>query len=425
MAKRKKEGRPGPGITRAFIERIPKTDLHLHLDGSLRLPTLVELARARGVDLPSYEVTGLRELVFKEEYSGLPEYLAGFALTCAVMRDAEAIERIACELAEDNLAEGVRYIEVRFAPQLHLHDRFPMRDVLRAVYDGLERAKRTHNARAAVRSGADLPFDYGIIVCAMRSFHARMSPYFARLLDVMASAPRQEVFATASLEMARAAVALRDREGWPIVAFDLAGEEAGYPAGGHRAAYQYAHSHFLKKTVHAGEAYGPESIFQAITDCHANRIGHGTFLFAHEMIRSPEIEDPRRYAEQLAEYIASQRIALEVCLTSNLQTTPSIRRPADHPLMLMLERNLSVTICTDNRLVSNTTITRELVRIAEHLPVTRRQFRNLVVAGFKGSFHPGTYTQKRAFVRAMIDRYEQLEREMLAPDPAAPEANHP
>lgn len=398
-----------------FIRRIPKTDLHLHLDGSLRLPTLIELAREQNVELPSYEEAGLRELVFKDSYRDLPEYLRGFAYTVAVLQTTEALERAAFELAEDNLAEGVRYIEVRFAPQLHYNQKLTTGEVLGAVASGLERAKRRHNASEAVRSGADLPFEFGIIVCALRSFNARMSAYYRRILDVLRHAPRKEVFAVASLEMARAAVALRDREGLPIVGFDLAGEEAGYPAAVHRAAYQYCHSNFLKKTVHAGEAYGPESIFQAITDCHANRIGHGTFLFAANMVQDPDINDREAYVARLAEYIASERITIEVCLTSNLQTTPTIARPEDHPVRHMIEGELSVSICTDNRLVSHTTVTQELERVARHLKPTRHQFRNLVLAGFKGSFYPGPYREKRAYVRRVIDRYEALERELLGP----------
>lgn len=406
-----------PRVSPEFIRRIPKTDLHLHLDGSLRIPTLIELADADGVKLPSREEAGLRELVFKDSYRNLPDYLRGFQYTCAVLQRAEHLERVAFELAEDNLAEGVRYIEVRFAPQLHLHEGLDAEAVLSAVCRGLERAKQAHN-RTADSDPDDLPFEYGVIVCAMRSFNENMGPYFKQMLGVLRAAPRKEVFAAASLEMARTAVALRDRTGLPIVGFDLAGEEAGYPAGDHRAAYQYAHSHFLKKTVHAGEAYGPESIFQAITDCHANRIGHGTFLFAADRVRAAEIESPAHYVEQLAGYIASQRITVEVCLTSNLQTTPDIPDAHRHPLARMIEHDLSVSICTDNRLVSNTTVSRELQRVADHIPISRRQFRNLILAGFKGSFFPTSYTSKREYVRRAIDLYEKLESRLLPPRPA-------
>ncbi|NQU40162.1 MAG: adenosine deaminase family protein [Lentisphaerae bacterium] len=403
-------------ITREFIEAIPKTDLHVHLDGSLRLNTLIELAQNGRIELPSFTPEGLRELVFKERYADLGEYLTGFAYTCAVLRGKEALERVTFELAEDNLAEGVRYLEVRFAPQLLAHNDLTLEETIQAVTDGLERAKCAHNASEAVRSGADLPFECGVIICAMRRFNKAMGLHYHQLLTALESAPKRDIYAMASLEMARVAVGLRDRVGLPIVGFDLAGEEAGYPAGYHREAYRFAHSHFLKKTVHAGEAYGPESIFQAITECHSNRIGHGTFIFASEMVQDASVESPETYTEQLVEYIASQRITLEVCLTSSLQTTPSIASVAEHPLGHMLEHALSVSICTDNRLVSNTTVTDELALVSTHLPVTPHQFRNLILAGFKGSFYPGSCTAKRDFVRQVIRRYDALAEKMLGED---------
>jgi adenosine deaminase len=398
--------------TAEFIERIPKTDIHLHLDGSLRIPTLIELARAENVELPSYDETGLRETVFKSQYASLVEYLEGFQYTCAVLQTAENLERAAHELAQDNIAEGVRYIEVRFAPQLHISDALSGKDVMRAVCEGLGRAKKEPNRSESVVSGGDLPFEFGLIACALRAFDEHFGDYYSGLLKVLPRAPRKEVFAVASLETVREAVELRDEEGLPIVGFDLAGAEAGYPAASHEWAYTYAHEHFLKKTVHAGEAYGPESIFQAITVCHANRIGHGTFLFDASKIKDESIDDPASYVEQLAEYIASQRITIEVCLTSNLQTTPGIRSASDHPLQLMLAHNLSISICTDNRLMSNTTVTRELQRVVVDLDIASHQFRNLVVAGFKGSFFPGSYDNKRQYVRRVIDRYDELEKEL-------------
>ncbi|MBL7076324.1 MAG: adenosine deaminase family protein [Kiritimatiellae bacterium] len=403
-------------ISRAFIEAIPKTDLHVHLDGSLRLSTLIDLARESGVELPSMTEAGLREQVFKDRYADLGEYLVGFAYTCAVLRCKEALERVAFELAEDNLAEGVRYLEVRFAPQLLAHEGLSMEQTVQAVTDGLERAKRSHNTSERVKSGFDLPFEFGIIVCAMRRFSKAMGEHYHQLLTALELAPRRDVYAIASLEMARTAVGLRDRLGLPIVGFDLAGEEAGYPAYYHKEAYSFAHSHFMKKTVHAGEAYGPESIFQAITECHTNRIGHGTFVFSADMVQDLDVADPQVYTERLVEYIASQRITMEVCLTSNLQTTPSIESMAMHPLGHMLEHSLSVSICTDNRLVSNTTICDELELVSKNIPVTHHQFRNLVIAGFKGSFYPGSYTRKRRFVRKVIERYDELAVRLL-PDP--------
>ena len=403
-------------ITREFIERIPKTDIHLHLDGSLRLPTLIELAKAENVELPSYEEAGLRETVFKSKYASLPEYLEGFRYTCAVLQSEENLERTAYELALDNLAEGVRYIEVRFAPQLHISDSLDAKTVMRAVCRGLVRAKSEHDAQPEVETGHDLAFEFGVIACALRSFNEHFGGYYAGLLRVLPRAPRKEIFSVASLEMVREAVELRDQEGLPIVGFDLAGEEAGYPAASHIKAFAYAHKHFMKKTVHAGEAYGPESIFQAITACHANRIGHGTFLFEESMLQDESIGDREQYVKQLVDYVASQRITMEVCLTSNLQTTPDITSIASHPLSRMLEHNLSISIATDNRLVSDTTVTDELLLATEHLDLTRHQFRNIVIAGFKGSFFPGSYNRKRNYVRQMINKYKSVERELLGAD---------
>jgi adenosine deaminase len=398
-------------IPEAFIRAIPKTDLHVHLDGSLRLPTLIELARQQGVEIPSTTESGLREIVFKDQYKDLFEYLQGFRYTVSVMQDAESVERIAFELVEDNLAEGVRYLETRFAPQLHMHESFSMQEVLEAVTRGMEKAKKQHNQTDAVKQGRDLPFHFGIIVCALRWFNPDMSTYYRNLFSVMAHAPQKHVFGTASLELARAAVKLRDEKGLPICGFDLAGAESGNPADDHQRAFQHAHSNFMKKTVHAGEAYGAESIFQALTECYATRLGHCTHLFSVDKIQRSGIADPEHYIEQLVNFIASQRITIEVNITSNLQTLPEIESAAQHPLRQMLESKLSATICTDNRLVSNTTVTDELLLVNEHIGLTPHQLRDLVIAGFKGSFFVGPYTEKRAYVRQVIDRYSELERE--------------
>jgi adenosine deaminase len=394
--------------TSQFIEQIPKTDLHVHLDGSLRIPTLLELADAQGLTLPGNSEEALKEKVFKAQYKDLPEYLAGFQYTVAVMQNEAALERIARELAEDNLAEGVRYLEVRFAPQLHTSQGLRLEEILQAVSRGLQTAQLTHNQTDAVRNGEDLPFHFGIIVCALRWFMPQMSSYYQNLFEVMPYAKEKAVFAAASLELARASVALRDQQGLPIVGFDLAGAEAGNPAVDHREAFMFAHRNFLEKTVHAGEAYGPESIFQALTDCHADRLGHATFLFNTERVQSPSVKNPQHYVDQLVETVARKRICLEVNLTSNLQTLPEMNHPTQHPLGLMIAHNLSATICTDNRLVSHTTVTRELKLAAEHFDLDAAQIRNLVIAGFKGAFFNGGYTEKRAYVRQAIDMINRL-----------------
>ena len=404
----KARGKPLPKITEALVAALPKTDLHVHLDGSIRIGTLIDLAREYRVRLPSYEEGGLRELVFKDRYANLGEYLTGFAYTGKVMQSEIALERVAYELAVDNQLEGVRYLEVRFAPQLHVHAHMNAVTVLKAVNRGLERAKKEFNRRPEVAGGAEPHFEYGIIVCAMRMFTEGFSEYFRNLIDAHRYTPHTDIYAMASAELARAAIIARDENEIPVVGFDLAGEEAGYPAGNHAEAFKLCHKRFMKKTVHAGEAYGPESIFQAITDLYADRIGHGTYLLSAEAIKDPDIKDKDHYVEQLGQYIADRRITLEVCLTSNLQTNPGMKTLGDHTFSKLREARLSTTICTDNRTVSNTTVTRELMLAVEHLGLDHHDLKSILVYGFKRSFMPGTYLAKRAYVRNIIDYYDSV-----------------
>ena len=392
-------------ITREHIFAAPKGDLHLHLDGSLRLTTLIELARERKVELPSYSPEGLEELVFKSTYADLPDYLQGFAHTCAVMRDAESVERIAYELGQDVIADNVRYAEVRFAPQLLIEHGEDAAGLLCAAARGLARAAKEHDA---VKSGADLPFAFGIICCAMRSFGPGMGAYYAHLTRSLAGLGKSRLAATASLVAVEAALQARDAFGAPVVGFDLAGEEAGFRAGHHAEAFRRAHEGFLRKTVHAGEAYGPESIYEAVTACLAERIGHGTFLFAPEHVRDASIVDPALYVRRLVEYIAARRITVEVCPTSNLQTMPSLAGSLrNHPLKKMIAHQLSVAIGTDNRLVSRTTLTDELFMTALACDLDAAATARLMLAPFKAAFYPGSYLEKRAFTeaaRARINR---------------------
>jgi adenosine deaminase len=405
---------PGSQITRDFVAAIPKTDLHVHLDGSLRIPTLIELARGQGVELPSYTEAGLRESVYKERYTSLGDYLKGFRYTVAVMQTAEALERIAAELAEDNQAEGVRYLEVRFAPQLHVRPGLDAIQVLAAVDRGLRRARDAYNRRPEVAAGSEPPFEYGIICCALRMFGAGFSCHYDTLLAAHPFTRPKDVYAMASIDAVRAAILARDTLGLQVVGFDLAGEESGYPASAHKAAFELAHKHFLKRTVHAGEAYGPESIFQAITDLHADRIGHGTYLLEADQIRDPEIEDRDRYVEKLGNYIADRRITLEVCLTSNLQTNPDLKWLDDHTFRKLRAARISTTLCTDNRLMSNTTVTNELALAVKHLGLDRKDLKSIIIYGFKRSFYPGSYLKKREYVRQIIDHYAAVEKKYPA-----------
>lgn len=389
-----------------FIRSIPKTDLHVHLDGSLRIGTLIDIAREENIELPSYTPEGLNDLVFKQEYASLDEYLRGFGLTTRVMQRREHLQQVAFELAQDNILEGVRHLEVRFAPQLHMHEELSFSEVMHAVDAGLRQARDQFNA--TVPPG-DPEFDYGIIVIAMRFFAPNFSRFYRMLSEVHSYATSREIITMASSELARATVQIRNETDIQVVGFDLAGSEYGYPAEDHEEAFDYVHTHFLNKTVHAGEAYGPESIFQAITKLHADRIGHGMRLFSPDHIRDERISDRELYIQRLVNYIAENRTTIEVCLTSNLQTAPDLVTVEDHSLRKMLDNNLSITFCTDNRLVSHTTVTREIMLALEHCAITPRQLKNIVVYGFKRSFSYKRYPEKRQYVRRVINAYEKLE----------------
>ena len=391
-------------MTPEVIRRLPKTDLHVHLDGSLRLGTLIDLARRRGVALPSYTEAGLRELVFRPSYVNLGEYLEGFQYTVAALQDHEALEQTAFELCEDCQAEGVRYVEIRFAPQLHVGPGLDFSGAVRAVDAGIRRAAAAFNARPEVASGREPRFVAGIILCALRAFTSDFSEGYRRIFEALPEASAQEVHSAASVQVARAAARLKHDEGLLVVGIDLAGQEKGYPAEEHRVAYQVAHEAFLGKTVHAGEDYGPESIFQAIGNLHADRIGHGTWLFDDSKIAARRITDRTAYVERLAQFIADKRITIEVCLTSNQQTVPELGADlSQHPFREMRKRRLSTTFCTDNRLVSNTTVTNEIRRAVEAFSLTDRELLDILLYGFKRSFYPGTYLEKRAYVREVID----------------------
>ena len=392
-----------------LIQKLPKTDLHLHLDGSLRLKTLIELAKERKVILPSNSESGLEQLVFKRAYRNLPEYLKGFEYTVACLSDSEALERAAFELAEDCQNEGVRYIEIRFAPQLHVGPGMSLRRVLRAVCKGLLAAQKRFNRKKSVQNGEEPPFFGGVIVCAMRFFNKHFSKHYAAYFHALPHTAPEKIFSLASLELAKAAVEIREKDGLPIVGMDLAGKEHGYPAADHREAYQLVHDHFMGKTVHAGEDYGPESIFQAITDCHADRIGHGTWLFSKKRIRDKRIVDRDAYVDELIRYVGDRRITFEICLSSNQQTIPDLRGDLSrHPFRKMRKARLSTTFCTDNRLVSNTSVSKEVQKAVETFRLSPRELKDQLLYGFKRSFFPGPYLEKRKFVRRVIDYMDRM-----------------
>ena len=321
------------------------------------------------------------------------------------MQSEAALYRIAYELMMDNAAEGVRYIEVRFAPQLLVSEQLSFRQVMDAVDRGLRAACDELNAR---RPAEEPEYEYGIIACAMRFFTPDFSAYYRQLSSDHAALTPTEIMQLASVELAREVVALRADSSIQIVGFDLAGAENGFPASDHRAAFDLAGQGWLGNTVHAGEAFGAESIFQAVTKLHATRIGHGLYLFDADRLQHAEITDRAAYVEELVNFIAKRRITLEVCLSSNMQTTPEIRELRDHSLRLMLARGLSVTLCTDNRLVSNTTVCDEYRLALEHFPIDAAALRNIAIRGFKRSFYYHDYEEKRAYLKRVVAYYDAV-----------------
>jgi adenosine deaminase len=334
------------------LRQLPKAELHCHLDGSVRPSTLLDLAREARVQMPKHTPEELAEFMRVDDARTLEDYLRRFDVTVSVMQTEEALERIAYELAEDASEDGVRYIEVRNAPILNVVRGLTLVQAIEAPLRGLRRAEK----------------EFGIIgrfiVCALRHY-----------------TPED------SLAMAQLAVEFKN-EG--VVAFDLAGGEKGNPAARHVEAFRYAREHNLAVTVHAGEGDGAESVREAVHICGANRIGHGTRL----------IEDP-----ELTQYVNDRRIALEICLTSNVQTRVADSYEA-HPLREYFDRGLNVTLNTDNRLMSGTTLTDEYVHAAEHLGFTVDELAGIALNGFESAFLP--WEERVMLIEEASDRIEEL-----------------
>jgi len=321
--------------------------LHCHLDGSVRPTTLLDLADEYDVAMPRRTASALRDYMRVSDAASLEDYLERFDVTLAVMQTADALERISYELAEDAAADGVRYLEVRFAPILNVRRGLSLGDVLEASLRGLERA------------AARQPIVSRVIVTALRN----MSPELSR-------------------ELASLAVAYRHRG---VVGFDLAGGERGHPASHHAAAFRYAREHDLACTCHAGEGDDASSVRQAIHVCGANRIGHATHL----------VED-----ESLTQYVNDRRIPLEICLTSNVQTRATARYET-HPLRQYFDRGMNVVLNTDNRLMSDTTLTDEYAHAAAHLGFTFDELCELARNSFASAFLPW---EERQLLLAEVER---------------------
>ncbi|MBD3161662.1 MAG: adenosine deaminase [Candidatus Eisenbacteria bacterium] len=336
----------------SLIEALPKADLHCHLDGSLRLRTIWDLAREQGIDLGVASVEGLAEKIRPRPGEDLRDYIAKFVYPLAVLQEADALRRVARELAEDAHEENVRYLEVRFAPDLHTRKGMTLSEVVEAVLAGLNDAERSFGIESRV------------IVCAIRT-----------------------VDPDASLRLAELAVSFKNRG---VVGFDLAGEERDNPAKHHLKAFYEILNHNINVTVHAGEAFGAPSISQALHYCGAHRIGHGTHLR----------EDP-----DLLQYVNDHRIPLEMCLTSNVQTGAA-RSAAEHPFADYFRLDLRVTLNTDNRLISDTTVTKELALAIETFALSIYDLRKILINGFKSSFLP--QAEKKRILRAAIHEMDSL-----------------
>ncbi len=347
-----------PKLTLKDIERLPKTDLHVHLDGSLRISTILELAEEQKVKLPADTPEKLLPFVsVGDECKSLVEYLKAFDVTLAVMQTYDSLVRTAFELAEDAAKENVRYIEVRYAPILHQQQGLTLTAIVQAVVEGLKKAQKKYGIR------------FGVIICGIRHISPEMSNKLADLT-----------------------VAFKNKG---VVGFDLAGAEENFPAKKFKDAFGRVLANNINCTLHAGEAYGPQSIHQAVHLCGAHRIGHGVRL----------VEDG-----DLMNYINDHRIPLECCPSSNVQTK-AVKRMEDHPIRLFYDLGLRVTVNTDNRLVTNTTVSREYHRLHTELGFSLDEIKEIIIMGFKSAFLP--YAIKRAMLADVVAELKDFKPQSL------------
>ena len=358
--------------TREIVKRAPKVVLHEHLDGGLRPTTVLELAAQRGYrELPEREPEALaRWFAAGAARGSLALYLEGFRHTIALMQTSEALERVAFEFVEDMARDHVVYAEVRFAPHFHTQGGLGLDGVMEAVMRGLKRGMEQYPVRV------------GVIVCAMRNLSSMLS-----------------------MQMAELAVAWRSRG---CVGFDLAGEEAGHPAKHHIDAFQLVKRMNFCITIHAGESFGPESIWQALQYCGAHRIGHGTRLVEDMVVYDGRVIS----LGPLAQYVLDHRVPIEICLSSNVHTgaTPSLDK---HPFPHYLEKGYRVTLNTDNRLMSRTSMTDEYMLAVEHFGCTLDLLEKLAINGMKSAF--AHYDERIALIFERVKPgYARLREELAA-----------
>jgi adenosine deaminase len=357
---------------REWVARAPKVLLHEHLDGGLRPSTILALAGEAGYrELPESDDAKLADWFAAGAARGsLPLYLEGFRHTIALMQTAESLERVAYEFVEDMARDAVVYAEVRFAPHFHTQRGLGLDGVMTAVMKGLSRGE------------ADFGVVVGVIVCAMRNLNAMLS-----------------------MQMAELAVAWRARG---CVGFDLAGEEAGHPAKHHIDAFQLVKRMNASITIHAGESFGPESIWQALQYCGAHRIGHGTRLIEDMVLYDSKVIS----LGPLAQYVLDHRIPIEVCLSSNVHTGATASLAA-HPFPHYLRNGFRVTLNTDNRLMSRTSMTEEYLLAVEHFGCSLDDLEKITINGMKSAF--AHYDER---IRLIFDRikpgYAKLREESRA-----------
>ncbi len=329
-------------VTQKMIKRIPKVELHDHLDGGVRPSTIIELAKEYNIKIPSNDPEELADWFHRgARRKSLALYLEGFHVTLSVMQTPEALERIAGEAVEDLAADNVVYAEIRFAPMLHTRGKMNSETVVESVLQGLEYGKK--------QTG----IEYGVILCAMRD-------------------------QTVSLETAELAVSFREKG---VVGFDIAGDEFGHPPKKHVDAFEYIRSKNFNITIHAGEAFGMESIWQAIQICGAHRIGHATKIIEDMMIHGSRIEK----MGSLSHFIRDRRMPMEMCLSSNVHTGAA-KSFDEHPFPIYYRNNFRVFLNTDNRLMSNTTLEKEMQLAVKHYNLTLRDLEKITINAMKSSF---------------------------------------
>lgn len=354
---------------------VPKVLLHDHLDGGLRPATIIELAQADDIALPAETPEALGEWFRTAADSGsLERYLETFALTVAVMQSAANLERVAREAVLDLAADGVVYAELRWAPEQHQQRGLDLDEAVASVRDGI-----TGGMQLAAERGHDIRVQQ--LICAMRQ-------------------------ADRSAEIAELAVRHASPEPGGVCGFDLAGPEAGFPPSNHLAALDYCCRHWLPATCHAGEADGIESITSALRDARALRLGHGTRLI-DDITLSDEVAE----LGAVARWVRDRRITVESCPSSNLQTgTPSL---AAHPFEQLFQLGFSMTVNTDNRLMSATSVSRELALLAAEFDYTLDEVELLQLNAAEGAFLP--VAEREALAERITRRCEQLRRSFQPP----------